>query len=134
MVKVHPESSTSIRVQWLPPPLNKQNGEITYYKLFYVIADRPDSEATMIEIPAEKKEFIIDELSKWAEYRVWMSAGTQIGDGPVSYPESVKTDEDGTNTQHILKLFFYKTKTTDTHKNTHAALTNPLKTSPSTTN
>ena len=96
MVKAHAESSTSFRVEWRPPPVNKRNGDITYYKLFYVIADRPDSESTVIEIPASKTDFVIDELSKWTEYRVWMLAGTEIGDGPVSYPESVKTDEDGT--------------------------------------
>ena len=40
-------------------------------------------------------EFVIDELKKWTEYRVWMLAGTIIGDGPSSYPVLVRTGEDG---------------------------------------
>lgn len=43
----------------------------------------------------DKHEFVIDELSKFTEYRVWMLAGTIVGDGPTSYPVMVKTDEDG---------------------------------------
>ena len=40
-------------------------------------------------------EFVIDELKKWTEYRVWMLAGTIVGDGPSSYPVLVRTGEDG---------------------------------------
>ena len=46
-------------------------------------------------------EFVIDELKKWTEYRVWMLAGTIVGDGPASYPVLVRTGEDGM-TQYIL--------------------------------
>ena len=96
-MKAHPESSTSIRVAWEPPPLNKRNGLITYYKIFYVPSNRPDSDATVLTIKnaQDTRDFVIDELNKWTEYRVWMLAGTGIGDGPISYPIVVKTDEDG---------------------------------------
>ena len=50
MVKAFPETSTSIRVSWQPPPENKRNGKIVYYKIFYVKSTRSDPEATMIEI------------------------------------------------------------------------------------
>lgn len=98
LVKAYAESSTSIRVVWQPPPENKRNGKITYYKIFYVPSSRPDAEATEVGItkdPDSTREYVIDELRKYAEYRIWMLAGTQIGDGPVSYPTLVKTDEDG---------------------------------------
>ena len=59
-------------------------------------------------------EFVIDELKKWTEYRVWMLAGTIVGDGPSSYPVLVRTGEDGM-TEYILqkkepqkKLYFEK--------------------------
>ncbi|XP_059098877.1 tyrosine-protein phosphatase Lar-like isoform X3 [Tigriopus californicus] len=95
LVKAYPESSTSIRVVWQPPPENKRNGKITYYKIYHVPNSRTDSDATMIEInDSDRQEFIIDELRKWTEYRIWMLAGTQIGDGPISYPVIIKTDED----------------------------------------
>ena len=105
LVKAYPETSTSIRVVWQPPPETKRNGKIVYYKIFYVQSTRTDPEATMIEIEKESLdsyEFVIDELLKYTEYRLWMLAGTSVGDGPKSYPVVVKTDEDG-----MYYLFFY---------------------------
>ena len=97
MVNAYPESSTSLRIVWKPPPENKQNGVIAYYKIFYVPKTRSDSEATVIEIKnANAREFVIDELMKWAGYRVWMLAGTSVGNGPKSAPIEIQTDEDGT--------------------------------------
>ena len=51
-------------------------------------------------------EYVIDELKKWTEYRVWMLAGTIVGDGPISYPTLVRTGEDGTTL--FLKLVTYQ--------------------------
>ena len=48
-----------------------------------------------IEDVSNASEFVIDELKKWTEYRVWMLAGTIVGDGPSSYPVLVRTGEDG---------------------------------------
>jgi netrin-G3 ligand len=110
MVKAFPETSTSIRVSWQPPPENKRNGKIVYYKIFYVQSTRSDPEATMIEIEKDSLknyEFTIDELLKYTEYRLWMLAGTSVGDGPISYPIIVKTDEDGTYTNLSKILFPY---------------------------
>jgi receptor-type tyrosine-protein phosphatase F len=96
-VKAYADSSTSIRVTWEPPPANKQNGVIAYYKIFYVPRSRSDTEATIVAINnPEAREFVIDELEKWTEYRLWILAGTSVGDGPNSFPVDIKTDEDGT--------------------------------------
>nr|XP_040571796.1 tyrosine-protein phosphatase Lar-like isoform X3 [Lepeophtheirus salmonis] len=95
LVKAYAESSTSLRVVWSPPPPGKRNGKITYYEIYYVPSARPDSEATMVEIKnPEAREYVIDELRKYTEYRLWMLAGTSVGDGPISYPVVVKTGED----------------------------------------
>ena len=97
-VRAFAESSTSIRVVWSPPPANKRNGKILYYKIFYVKSSRPDSEAIQLKILSDKQkgnEYVIDELQKFTEYRLWMKAGTLVGDGPSSYPVLTKTDEDG---------------------------------------
>lgn len=59
---------------------------------------RPDTEAAEINItkdPDATREYVIDELRKYSQYRLWMLAGTQIGDGPASPAVVVKTDEDG---------------------------------------
>jgi netrin-G3 ligand len=96
LVKAYAESSTSIRVVWKPPPEAKRNGNIVYYKIYYVQGTRSDPDATMIKIDnPEVEEFVIDELLKWTEYRIWMLAGTSVGDGPISYPVVVRTGEDG---------------------------------------
>ena len=88
--------------------MGKQNGDIIYYKVFYVPSSVPstreDAEATMVEIQdPNASEFVIDELKKWTEYRVWMLAGTIIGDGPSSYPVLVRTGEDG-----MFDIYFAK--------------------------
>ena len=99
-VKAFAESSTAIRVVWKPPPVGKRNGDITYYKIFYVPSSVPstreEEEATLVRIEdSDAAEWVIDELRKWTEYRVWMLAGTIVGDGPPSYPVLVRTGEDG---------------------------------------
>ena len=95
-VSVYVESSTSLQVVWSPPPENKQNGMIVYYKIFYVPKEKSDSEATVVTIKnPDTREYVLDDLLKWADYRIWMLAGTSVGDGPKSVPVEVRTDEDG---------------------------------------
>ncbi|KAK3869100.1 hypothetical protein Pcinc_025578 [Petrolisthes cinctipes] len=89
------EDSESIRVEWQPPALEKQNGDITYYKLMYVNHSRPNADADVITISDPTvRDYLITNLRKWTEYRVWMLAGTVVGDGVMSEPELVRTDED----------------------------------------
>ncbi|XP_017782566.1 PREDICTED: tyrosine-protein phosphatase Lar isoform X5 [Nicrophorus vespilloides] len=85
-------SPTSIQVNWEPPPAERSNGNIIYYKLQFVEAGRSDSEASIVRLNATS--FILDELKRWAEYRIWVLAGTSVGDGPPSYPITVRTHED----------------------------------------
>lgn len=95
-IRATAEDSESIRVEWKPPPVDKQHGDITYYKLMIVNNTRPDSDASVITISdANKFDYLITNLKKWTEYRVWMLAGTLIGDGVKSDALFVRTDEDG---------------------------------------
>lgn len=76
--------------------MEKQHGDITYYKLMIVNNTRPDSDASVITISDPNEfEYLITSLKKWTEYRVWMLAGTVIGDGVKSDALFVRTDEDG---------------------------------------
>lgn len=59
-----------------------------------VEAGRSDSEAAVIKLNGTS--FVLDELKRWTEYRIWVLAGTSVGDGPKSYPIVVRTHEDGT--------------------------------------
>ena len=98
-VRAEPEDSSSVRVVWSPPPVDKQNGHISHYKLYYVEATRPDKEAIemMLKSPLQGgTEFKLEELKKWTQYRIWLLAGTVVGDGPPSESITVRTQEDVT--------------------------------------
>lgn len=92
-------SPTTIKVSWSPPPQDRSNGRIVYYKLFFVEEGRSDSEADAVKL--NTTEFVLDELKRWTEYKIWVLAGTSVGDGPKSYPITVQTHEDG---MYILEL------------------------------
>ncbi|XP_026732889.1 tyrosine-protein phosphatase Lar isoform X3 [Trichoplusia ni] len=85
-------SPTAVRVSWQPPPAERANGRIAYYKLLCVESGRGDSEATVVKL--NQTSFVLDELRRWTEYRIWVLAGTSVGDGPASYPVTVRTHED----------------------------------------
>ena len=98
-VHAEAEDSSSIRVTWDPPPIEQQNGHIAYYKLYYVEASRPEQEAVEVMLKSPQPsgtEFLLEELKKWTQYRIWLLAGTTVGDGPRSDPITVRTQEDGT--------------------------------------
>ena len=74
MVNAYPESSSSLRIVWEPPPENKQNGIISYYKIFIVPKTRSDSEATVIEIKNPRaREFVNDAAQDYLSYWLFMS-------------------------------------------------------------
>lgn len=84
---------TSILVKWEPPAIERSNGRIVYYKLQVVEAGRSDSEASIITL--NNTTHLLDELKRWTDYKIWVLAGTSVGDGPPSYPITVRTHEDG---------------------------------------
>ncbi|XP_022247809.1 tyrosine-protein phosphatase Lar-like isoform X3 [Limulus polyphemus] len=89
-------SSRSLLITWKPPPLDQQNGQITYYKIKYLKASTSDDpqKARQIQTGPDERSFIIDGLEKWTKYHIWVLAGTVVGDGPLSAPLIVQTDED----------------------------------------
>jgi receptor-type tyrosine-protein phosphatase F len=87
-------SPTTIKVTWKPPPQDRSNGRIMYYKLFFVEEGRTDNEADSIKI-WNTTEFTLDELKRWTEYKIWILAGTIVGNGPRSQPIKCRTHEDG---------------------------------------
>ncbi|XP_055372235.1 tyrosine-protein phosphatase Lar isoform X2 [Condylostylus longicornis] len=85
-------SPTTIAVSWQPPPAERSNGRIIYYRVFFVEVGRSDSEATISTLNGTK--IILDELKRWTEYKIWVLAGTSVGDGPRSLPVIIRTLED----------------------------------------
>jgi len=111
-VQVVAISSRAIKVEWLPPPSQKHHGQIIYYKILYIPLNEDNSTAVI----TLEKVFALDgtsqnlpysttinNLQKWTKYSVQLLAGTKIGDGPRSAPVIVRTDEDGTTIELLLK-------------------------------
>ncbi|KAL5017103.1 hypothetical protein ScPMuIL_006692 [Solemya velum] len=95
-VSGRPVNSRSIEVTWEPPPPDKQNGVITGYRILYAPNEPGLSadDANVITVSFDKRSYILRELSVWTDYRIWLLAFTDVGDGPPSEPIAVKTDED----------------------------------------
>lgn len=63
----------------------------------------PDTEATQVTIKdPNARDFLMDQLRKWTDYRIWILAGTSVGDGPATDSIIVRTDEDGTKNIKLI--------------------------------
>uniref|UniRef100_A0A7N9AV45 protein-tyrosine-phosphatase n=1 Tax=Mastacembelus armatus TaxID=205130 RepID=A0A7N9AV45_9TELE len=94
-VKCYSPSSTSILVSWRPPPVELQNGIITQYTIQYAATDGEDTTTHQISsIPSESSQYLLENLEKWTEYRMTVSAHTDVGAGPESLPQLIRTEED----------------------------------------
>lgn len=95
-------SSTTLLVSWRPPPPESQNGDLVGYRVLYQVVGRSDGDSddtVLMEenaIPASDEQVVLRRLEKWTQYRVTVSAATEIGSGPESEPALCRTDEDGT--------------------------------------
>ncbi|XP_064411068.1 receptor-type tyrosine-protein phosphatase delta isoform X4 [Latimeria chalumnae] len=88
-------SSTTILVSWLPPPIEKQNGVIVKYSIKYIATDgEKGSPHQILDIPPEDTQYLLEQLEKWTEYQVTVTAHTDVGPGPESTPVLIRTDED----------------------------------------
>lgn len=95
-VKCYSPSSTSILVSWRPPPVELQNGIITQYSIQFTATEGEDTSTHQItSIPLESSQYVLENLEKWTEYRVTVTAHTDVGAGPESLPQLVRTEEDG---------------------------------------
>lgn len=95
-VNCYSSSSTNILVSWQPPPIELQNGIITQYTIQYAATEGEDTLPHHISgIPPETSQYLLENLDKWTEYRVTVTAHTDVGAGPESLPEFVRTEEDG---------------------------------------
>lgn len=90
-------SSHSLRISWEPPPIKTRNGKITFYKVLYLESMKPTdpSMATVKTVDGSKNQVTLNNLNTWTEYRVWVLAGTEKGEGPLSEAILLKTDEGG---------------------------------------
>lgn len=95
-VKCYSSSSTSILVRWLPPPVESQNGIITQYAIQFAATEGEDAATRQIDgISPQTSQYLLENLDKWTEYRVTVTALTDVGAGPESLPQLIRTEEDG---------------------------------------
>lgn len=95
-VRCHSSSSTNILVSWLPPATELQNGIITQYTVQYAATEGEDTAPRQISgIPPGSSQYLLENLDKFTEYRVSVTAHTDVGAGPESPPQLVRTEEDG---------------------------------------
>ncbi|NXB91448.1 PTPRD phosphatase, partial [Vidua chalybeata] len=88
-------SSTSILVSWKPPPVEKQNGIITAYSIKYIGIDGEDVKPhEILGISSDSSQYLLEQLEKWTEYRISVTAHTDVGPGPESLAVLIRTDED----------------------------------------
>ncbi len=96
-VTVRNLSSTSIDVQWQPPPQELWYGILRGYIIRYFPVEDIDNETAYLMInvtdPTETN-FTLDSLMEFVNYSIQVTAVT-VGRGPFSDPIIIRTDSDG---------------------------------------
>ncbi|CAL1538075.1 unnamed protein product [Lymnaea stagnalis] len=88
-------SEMEIQIWWKPPNPLKLNGKLKGYKVYVVEngGGKADKEPMMKQVEGDELTANVKDLKTWTEYRVWVVAFNQVGDGPGSTPIIVRTDE-----------------------------------------
>ena len=84
-------SSTTILVQWGDVPSAAQNGIILHYTVTYTSLPGGNTRTKVVNSPTTKA--ILTGLNKYTNYSITVFASTSKGDGNVSGPIVVVTDE-----------------------------------------
>uniref|UniRef100_A0A8C5I3Q6 Receptor-type tyrosine-protein phosphatase F n=1 Tax=Gouania willdenowi TaxID=441366 RepID=A0A8C5I3Q6_GOUWI len=88
-------TSTSLKVSWVAPPAASRHGAIVRYTVSYQASAGEDTERHEVkDIGADATSYVLEGLEKWTEYQVWVRAHTDVGPGPESAPERMRTKED----------------------------------------
>ena len=100
-VQGHNTSSTSVLVQWGTVPADDQNGIILSYTVIYKML--PDGSPQTKVVSAPTTQVKLTGLDEYTNYSIAVFASTVKGDGNVSVPIVVITDEDS---KYILNYFW----------------------------
>ena len=88
----HNTSSTSIFVQWSNVPSTDQNGTILSYTVTYKAL--PDGSPQTKVVSAPTTQVTLTGLNEYTNYSITVFASTVKGNGNISVPIIVITDED----------------------------------------
>ena len=92
-------SSTSVQLSWNPPLDDQQNGIITEY---YVNVTELETGMTSQLIVSGGNQLLIDTLHPYYVYNFFISAATNVGQGPYSPMFSIQTLQDGMIKHQII--------------------------------
>ncbi|XP_027762633.1 protein sidekick-2 [Empidonax traillii] len=94
-VTLRTASETSLWLRWMPLLEQEYNGnpESVGYKIRYARADGRGQPAVHVIRDRVEREFTIEDLEEWTEYRVQVQAFNAIGAGPWSRPVLGRTRE-----------------------------------------
>ncbi|XP_069123043.1 protein sidekick-like [Argopecten irradians] len=81
-IVIQAENSTELMVSWQPPPPDKQNGDLSGYKIQYWMT--ADGSGTGVQIIVREKQALLQGLQIFANYSVTVQAYNLAGEGPKS--------------------------------------------------
>ena len=87
-------SSTALITKWNPVPLGFVHGRLRGYRVLYKEKNNPSAQYTIITVPPGIRMQTISNLKKFTYYTIRVLAFTIKGDGALSPPMNVTTDED----------------------------------------
>ena len=90
-VKLVPTDSETLYIQWIPPPLDGQNGNIVYYLVNISVSET----GNVFELSPENSTVSVTSLHPFYTYRVVVAAVTMVGVGPFSEGSTIHMPEDG---------------------------------------
>ncbi|XP_015791825.1 tyrosine-protein phosphatase 99A isoform X1 [Tetranychus urticae] len=85
-------TSTSVSLQWAPPPSDTIHGELLGYKIILHPKDKPQLERTIILPDPNLRQHTIRNLETYIQYKIALLVFNIEGDGPAAYI-TVKTEE-----------------------------------------
>jgi len=85
-------SSTSILVMWDEVPADQQNGIITGYNITY--KSQTENDNGNVRVNGSVRQTELTNLKEYVNYNITVFASTVKGDGPLSDPIVVRTDQD----------------------------------------
>ena len=87
------QTSSSLTLAWMAPPLERQNGLITGYSVNVTNTDTGVS----VLLSSTRNSITVTQLSPYTSYLCSVAAQTIVGQGPYTSPITVTTGEDGEN-------------------------------------
>ncbi|TUL94710.1 Protein sidekick-2 [Bagarius yarrelli] len=92
-VAVHSATATQLDVTWDPPPLDRQNGDIQGYKVYFWEYERKNESEKLKTLFLPDKGVKLKNLTGFTTYMISVAPFNAAGDGPRSSPTRGRTQQ-----------------------------------------